>query len=540
MGGLLLALAVALAPCRSAAADDDDTIIIVDDAAADDDTVIIVDDDAGGTGDTIIILDEGERAAPTPSEAPTGPLGRVWDAWHVALDSEVLFSAQLTDPENGALRALGSVTLESWLLPAPNLSFYGTGFARLAWDSTPTGRVVPFADLYELYAKVTLDRATVQLGRLVVPWGRTLAASFGDRLHPPDLRRGPPFPDPALQKQPQQGVQVKGSVGVVGVEAVGFVSYEPSEGALTAANQGGVRIGRYQTALARSPTLAGGLLDTDDTSRIRPTPRLVQPTAAARAWRRIGELDVTASVAWHFDETPTLHLADDVARVVGAEGLVLRGLPAGPPLVVCDTPGGVSCLGPGALSHGQTTSVALDVSWGLGLVVARAETALYPRVGLLPGKTALILDEGGVRSVQVGASTSAVAVEGQLGPAIDGSLELLHVAWVGVPATARLWGVEVLDDVAANDDDGLRTVHRLAAAAHLGGALWDERVQWRLRGEAGLVQLDVLASAEVRYRLPIFDLYVGARGDAFAGRPGSPGWMRQEATQIGVFVGEDS
>jgi hypothetical protein len=534
MGALLWALAFLLAPCRSAAASDEAAA-----AVDDDDAIIIVDDDAALTGDTLIILDEGERAAPTPSEAPTGPLGRVWDAWHVALDSEVFFAAQLTDPDNGALRALGSVVLESWLLPAPNLSFYGTGFARLAWDSTPTGRVVPFADLYELYAKITLDRATVQLGRLVVPWGRTLAASFGDRLHPPDLRRGPSFPDPALQKQPQQGVQVKGSVGVVGVEAVGFVSYEPSEGALTAANQGGVRIGRYQTALARSPTLAGGLLDNDDTSPIRPTPRLVQPTAAARAWRRIGELDVTASVAWHFDETPTVHLADDVARVIGAEGLALRGLPAGPPLVVCDTPGGVSCLGPGALAHGQTTSVAVDVSWGLGLVVARAETALYPRVGLLPGKTALILDEGGVRSIQVGASTSALAVEGQLGPAIDGSLELLHVAWVGVPATARLWGVEVLDGDATSDA-GPRTVHRLAAAAHLGGALWDERVQWRLRGEAGLVQLDVLASAEVRYRLPIFDLYVGARGNAFAGRPGSPGWMRQEATQIGVFVGEDS
>lgn len=532
MGGLLWAIALMLAPCRSAAAD-----TAADD---DDDAIVIIDDEPAAAGDTLIILDEGELAVAAPSEAPTGPLGRIWDAWHVALDSEVLLAAQLTDPNNGPLRALGSVVLESWLLPAPNLSFYGTGFARLAWESTPTGRVVPFADVYEFYAKITLDRATVQLGRLVVPWGRTLGAGFGDRLHPPDLRRGPPFPDPAQQKQPQQGVQVKGSVGVVGVEAVGFVSYEPTEGALTAANQGGVRIGRYQNALARSPTMAGGLLERDDTSRIRPTPRLLQPTAAVRAWRRIGELDVTASAAWHFDETPTLHLADDAARVLAAEGLALRGLPAGPPLVVCDTPGGVTCLGPGALTYGQTTSLAFDLSWGLGLVVARAETALYPRVGLMPGKTALILDARGVRSIQVGHSATAIAVEGQLGPAIDGSLELLHVAWFGVPAAARLWGVEVLDVDVSPANDALRTVHRVAAAAHLGGALWDERVQWRLRGEAGLVQLDVLASAEVRYRLPIFDLYVGARGDAFAGRPGSPGWMRQEATQVGFFVGEDS
>lgn len=522
------------------AGDDDDALVIIDDdgvTAGDDGVIRFGDDD----DDTIVILDEGEAPTPAPSDAPTGPLGRIWDAWHVALDSELYVAAQMTAAENGPLRALGSVMLESWLLPAPNLSFYGTGFARLAWDGTPAGRLVPFADVYELYAKITLDRATVQIGRLAVPWGRTLGAGFGDRLHPPDLRRGPPFPDPAWQKQPQHGVQVKGSVGVVGVEALAFFSFEPSEGPLTAANQGGVRIGRYQTVLARSPTLAGGLLESDDTSRIRPKPALMQPTLAARAWRRIGEIDVTASAAWHFDETPTLRLADDVAHVVAAEGLALRGLPAGPPLVVCDTPGGVTCLGAGALTHGQTTSFAIDASWGLGLVVARAESAIYPRVGLLPGKTALILEDTGLRSIQVGHIATAVAVEGQLGPAIDGSLELLHVAWDGVPGSARLWGVEVLEpDDGGNVANALRTVHRLAFAAHLGGSLFDERVDWRLRGEAGLLQADVLASAEVRYRLPVFDLYLGGRGDLFTGRPGSPGWMRQEATQFGIFVGEGS
>jgi hypothetical protein len=496
-------------PARAGDGDDDALVIIDDDGVtAGDDGVIRF---GGDDDDTIVILDEGETPAPSPSDAPTGPLGRVWDAWHVALDSELYVAAQMTDAENGPLRALGSVTLESWLLPAPNLSFYGTGFARLAWDRTPAGRLVPFADVYELYAKITLDRATVQMGRLAVPWGRTLGAGFGDRLHPPDLRRGPPFPDPARQKQPQHGVQVKGSVGVVGVEALAFFSFEPSEGPLTAANQGGVRIGRYQTALARSPTLAGGLLESDDTSRIRPQPALMQPTLAARAWRRI------------------------------AEGLALRGLPAGPPLVVCDAPGGVTCLGAGALTHGQTTSFAADASWGLGLVVARAESAIFPRVGLLPGKTALVLEDTGLRSIQVGYIATAVAVEGQLGPAIDGSLELLHVAWDGVPGTARLWGVEVLEpDDGGNVADALRTVHRLAFAAHLGGSLFDERVDWRLRGEAGLLQADVLASAEVRYRLPVFDLYLGGRGDLFTGRPGSPGWMRQEATQLGIFVGEGS
>lgn len=543
--GCLLFWAV-LGPVSTAHAADDDVLIIDDSEVkpgddgvirfdGDDDGAITIADDADDD-DIIVIVDEGDLPAPSV-DVPTGPLGRIWDSWHVALDSEVFVAAQMTDPENGPLRALGSAWLESWLLPAPNLSFYGTGLGRIAWDGTPEGRVVAFVDVYELYARITLDRATVNLGRLVVPWGRTQAAALGDRLHPPDLRRGGAFPDPARQKQPQLGAQLKGSAGVVGLEAVGFVTWEPTEGALSAANQGGVRVARYQTALARSPLRSGGLLIDDDTSGVRPTPALVQPTVAARAWRRIGEIDVTASAAWHFDETPTLTLSPDVAHALGAEGLALRGLPSQPAVVVCES-GLTACIGQGALTHQQTTSIGLDASWGLGLVVARAEALVYPRVGLLAGKTALVLDASGVRSVQVGQLAAAVAVEGQLGPAIDGSLEVFHLVWDGVPGDAKLWGVEVLNADVVDDPAVLRTVHRLAVGANLGGALFDERVQWRLRGEAGLLQADVLMSAEVRYRLPVFDLYLGGRGDVFTGMPGSPGWMREEASLVGIFLGE--
>ena len=141
--------------------------------------------------------------------------------------------------------------------------------------------------------------------------------------------------------------------------------------------------------------------------------------------------------------------------------------------------------------------------------------------------------------MQVAQWSAAVAVEGQLGPAIDGSLELFNVMWDGVPRDSRLWGIEVLDDeVDDSDVADLRIVNRLAAGAHLGGAFFEDRVQWKLRGEAGMLQPDVLFSAEVRYRLPLFDLYVGGRGDLFTGFPGSPGWMRQDASLLGVFLGE--
>ncbi len=545
----LLTASLSFAPAARADKDDDDLVIVDDEAATDESGAVIFnnagnppsDDDAeADDDDTIIIVDDNDAPLPTAQRA-SGPLGRVWESWHIAFDTDVFAAAQAVPVEDGTWRLLGSTWVESWLLPAPNLGFYGTAFGRVAFDGTPAGRLTAFADVYELYAKVTVDRATVNLGRIVVPWGRTLGTGFGDRLHPPDLRRGPPFPDPARQKQPQMGAQAKGALDIVGLEGVAFVSYDPSEGSLAASNQGGLRMGRYQTALVRAPSRAFGLLADDDTAAIRPTAQLAQPTLAARAWRRVGEIDVTASVAWQFDETPTLNLSPDVRRALAAEALALRGIvvvPAAPP--PCGGDKGLDCLGGhSALTHERTTSVGLDASWGLGLVVVRAEAVAVPRLAGQGGKTAIVVDVDGLRSVQLSQWSAAVAVEGQLGPYIDGSLELFNVMWDGVPKDSRLWGVEVLDDEEDGDDvPELRTVNRLAAGAHLGGAFFEDRVLWKLRGEAGMLQPDVLLSAELKYRLPLFDLYVGGRGDLFTGYPGSPGWMRQDASLLGVFLGE--
>jgi hypothetical protein len=544
---LALALGTGLAsagPLRAAA--DEDELIIVDDEAtvADDGTVRFGGPATGDEDDPIIIVDDVEAPLPVAPEV-SGPLGRVWESWHFAADSEVLGAVQLADPEDGPWRLQGAVFLESWLLPTNNLSFFGTALARAGVDGTPEGRPWLFADLYELYARILVERATVNLGRIVVPWGRTQGAGFGDRLHPPDLRRGPSFPDPARQKQPQLGAQLRGALDVVGLEGVAFVSFDPSEGSLAAVNQGGVRIGRYQTALVRAPNKAGGLLVAEDTAALRPLPRLGDVTLAGRVWRRIGDIDVTGSVAWHFDETPTLQLAPDVAVALAGEALALRGLASTvPPPPLCGGDVALRCIGGReALTYARTTSLAVDASWGLGLIVVRAEAALYPRLGGQGGKTALVVDEAGLRSVQLQLLQTAVAVEGQLGPAIDGSLEVFDVLWDGVPRTARLWGVEVLrqNDQAELDGEAApqqRQVNRLAVGGNLGGLLFGERVRWRLRGEAGLLQPDVLLSGEVRYRLPVFDLYIGGRGDVFTGLPGSPGWMRQDASLVGVFLGE--
>lgn len=501
-----------------------DPILIIDEAPA----PPAVDDEV------IIIEDEGaEPREPTPRV--TGALGRLWETWHVGGDSDVLGSLQAVEPADASWRLLGSFWVESSLLPVPNLSLYGNGFARLAIDATPNGRVVPMADVYEAYAKLNVDRATVTAGRIVVPWGRTQAAALGDRVSPSDLRRGPPFPDPVRQKQPAWGATVRTSLGPLGLEAVALAQYEPTEGSLAAANQGGVRIARYQTALVRSPHRAEGLLSEDHTAPLLSEYALARTgTLALRASRRIGDVDVGGSAVWGFDETPTLHLRPDVARALTAELEGLRSGTDGELSLPCSRPDLACVGGGGTLEHGRQTSFSLDASWGLGIVIVRAEGVAIPLGGGLGGKRALLADELGLRSARLSQVAVALAAEAGLGEWIEGSLEVFDVAWLGVPANTNLWGVELLSDFAAPKRD----VHRVAAAASVGGGLLADRVAWRLRGEAGVTQPDVLMSAELRYRLPAFGLYVGGRGDLYAGMMGSPGWMRQDASMIGVFVGE--
>lgn len=488
--------------------------------------------------DEIIILeDEGEGSPDEPNPpSVTGALGRLWETWHVAADSDLLGAVQAVEPEDGPWRLLGNVWLESWLLPAPNLGFYANGFARAAIDGTPTGRLTPFVDAYEAFAKINVDRAVVSVGRLVVPWGRAQGAALGDRLNAPDFRRGPPFPDPARQKQPMWGGLLRTSVGSLGVEAVAFAKYENSEGSLAASNQGGVRIGRYQTALVRSPSSTGGLLEEEDTSPLREEPVLASSgVIAGRVWRRVGDFDVGGSVVWGFDETPSLRLRPDVARALAAEVVALRAGPVEDVTLACGGDRSLACVGgAGAIVQERTTSFAVDASWGLGLVILRAEAVAYPDVDALGGKAAIVADDLGLRSIRVSQYAGVLAAEGAIGSGLEGSLEVFDVIWDSIPADAVLWGVEPF----AEDTAARRVVHRAAVATSLGGAFFEERLSWRLRGEAGLLAPDVLASGELRYRVPFLGMYVGGRADIFTGVKGTPGWFREQGTLLGVFVGE--
>jgi hypothetical protein len=265
---------------------------------------------------------------------------------------------------------------------------------------------------------------------------------------------------------------------------------------------------------------------------------VAEPTLGVRGRRRVGDFDLGLSLVVGLDETPRLRLRPEVARYLAREVLIaadesndaLEGYPCEP------AQSAASCLGGhGALSHGRTASLAADAAWGLGVVILKAEFLAQPRLSVLPGKTAWLVDgQNGVTSSQLSLYGGALAVEGAIGDWLDGSIEVFELMWSEVPGETRLYGVERADSDVAND----RAVHRFGVAASLRGAFLEDRLRWRLRGEGGVLQQDVRVSGQLRYRLPVLNLYVGGHGDIYAGAAGSPGWMQQDASMIGVFVGE--
>jgi hypothetical protein len=510
--------------------DSDDFIIIEDD----DDDILIIDE---SSNDPILIIEEDEIDSAEEADPKTsGPLGRLWEALYVGMNSRLTATGQFVELEEAPARMLGDLAIESWLLPARNIRFFANGFGRLALDAAPQNtNWTPAIDFYEVYAKINAQVGSVLLGRLVIPWGRTQIAAFGDRLNHADHRRGSNiFPEPAEQKQPQWGTHVRTSIGAIALEGAIFALYEPSEGSFAASNQGGVRLARYQTAIIRNPARAGGLLGEEDRSYYVDDLDFQDATVfAIRGSRRVGAFDLGASAVWGVDETPSLHFSQEVAQFLASDALRAMGTPDGalPENPCLETP---DCIRPSVVSHERTGSFSADFSWGLGIVILKAEFLAHPKIGLVPGKTALLVSERGLRSTQLSQYAGAVAMEGGFGDWVTGTLEVFDVFWNDVPAGSYLHGVEnFYSDVSVS-----RQVHRVGLGWLLNGTLLNQSVGWWVRGETGVNQGDLLASVELRYNLPMFNLYLGGRGAVFAGLAGSPGWMRQDASSMSIFVGE--
>jgi|GEM_PF-1011747 len=512
--------------------DGDDELIIVDDDD-DDDMLVISDDD---DDELIIVENDGDADTSEGDRVVDGALGRLWEAFHLAVNWRAQLSAQTTSLADAPFRSRGEIDVETWLLPAPNLSVYANGFARGAVDTNAADvALVPVVDLYEFYAKVNIGIGSVQLGRLVVPWGRTQVAALGDRLQPRDLRRGRHFPGPAWGRQPQWGATLRSSLGNLSVEGVVFVLHEPTEGSISAANQGGLSTGRYQQALLRRPYVDdSGKTSQDRASLIEPLAPQEGLTLGLRVWRRVGDFDFGASAVWGVDDTVGINASPAAQQWLAAQLLDDARLPNVDPASCV----GEQCLAPGALQLQRTASLVLHAEWGLGLVILKSALLAQPRISglipaLAPGKTVLLYDDDGVRSTKLSQYGGVIAAEAGLGDWVTGSVEVFDIVYGDVPRGARLLGVDLLDA----DASQTRWVHRLALGASLTGKVIED-VSWRLHGEMGVLQPDISGVAEVRYQLPILKLYIAAQGNLFVGLPGAPGWMRQPSTGLALVLGQ--
>ncbi|MCP4502747.1 MAG: hypothetical protein GY822_22605 [Deltaproteobacteria bacterium] len=501
----------------------DDELIIIDDDDDDDELLIIVDDTT--------LEDESPQLV-------QGALGRLWEAFHVGVQWRLHLSGQAAPLQDAPFRSRGDVNIESWLLPAPNLSIYANAFARIGLDASNNDVMwVPQVDFNEVYAKVNFGVGSVLIGRLVVPWGRTQVAAFGERLNPSDLRRGPHFPGAGQGLQPQWGAVAKTSLGNLSVEGVLFATHEPSEGSLAAPDQGGYRTGRYQQALFRRPLLdENGTRLLDREALIQSLPVQESITLGLRIWRRVGDFDLGASAVWGVDDTPGLDLQSTTGLLLASQFQSTGSSSTRVEACITEKEG---CLPAESLRLQRTASLVLHAEWGLGLVILRTAFLAQPKISnlvpaLAPGKTVYLKSDRGIQSTQLSHYGAVIAAEAGLFDWVTGSLELFDRIYADVPRGARLIGIELLDA----DDTSRRWVNRLALGASLKGSFFEQSLLWRLHGESGVLQPDVSGSLEVRYRLPLLDLYIGGRGNLFVGMPGSPGWMRQNSSSIDVFIGQ--
>jgi hypothetical protein len=76
------------------------------------------------------------------------------------------------------------------------------------------------------------------------------------------------------------------------------------------------------------------------------------------------------------------------------------------PCAATDGTSSSSCIGgSGTIAHERTTLVTADASWGLGIVILRAEVLAHPALFGTPGKAALLVHpEEGLSSARLGHS----------------------------------------------------------------------------------------------------------------------------------------
>jgi hypothetical protein len=500
--------------------------------------------------DDVIVIDE------SPDETHEGSqrksvLEDIKEHAYIRTDIYMRGGYQLISPVERPVRLMGSLWAAGGLEPSDYLSLQLSVIGRVPVDLTwqaapgqPVGSVDAFIDLSDTYVKVEHADFAIYLGDLLLPWSSTRAAALTDRLNPTDYRRGRDFQANLIGRIPQWGAMARTSIWGASIEGLYLFNYTPSKGSLVASDQGGVQIARYQGALMSNQTQTGDLLAHDRSLLEAETVIFQTPQLAARIRRPFGDMiDVGINVNWGFNEVTSLQLDPKVSSYLAHR--YLEGLDANGAASSAEWPCGANapyssrqeldkCMGGrGALSHQRVLGFGADFSMNLGAVVLKGDVLVEPKFNGWGGKTAILVGKDKMYSTELSSLAVAMAVDGEYGDWFTGSVELFNVTWFGVPAGERLLGVESK----TSNNDERRAVNRLGLATAIEGTFFKQAVSWRLKGEIGISQPDILASFDARHEWQPIGFYAGAYLNAFAGIEGSPGWFRQNATAFGVYIG---
>jgi len=534
---------------------------VVDDSQriTDDDEPIIIEDD-----EPIVIEDADDAASPGyPAFAMSGertetqstqPRWEDFIAVSGALQSRAgtsLWLPPLSDPWRGIAEARFAIDLRPRFPWRFHVDGWARGTGRAALPSSPltwrdhavvdadTVVTDASAELGEAYMRMRVPKGSLTLGRQVFSWSRNDLTRLGDVINPPDTRAGLLFPAGYSGRLAVFALAGRILLGEVALQAAWVPLFEPPRVRFFASDVEAVEPGAPPPALAPAPrtlgldALARPLADTRE-AMIGPRTGPSTGEVAVRASGTAGGVDLGAQIFAGYDRTAALHTRPAMAAALGLAHDGLRPLAAAATLrQLCPAParaGGCVPLGDLVQLEYQRTLIGqIDGATTLGPAVLKAELMAVPKTGPLPGSVTHLIDTGSAQlfSDTVSKLATAISLESGYGEWIQGSVEVVDVAYLNIAEGRRVARVEPATEIAAEE----RTVHRFALGVALSGALLDRDLLWRCAAMASPLQRDYALAPRLSYRTWLGqELALGA--ELIGGPAGTFGGFYEAASRL--------
>ncbi|MBN2358589.1 MAG: hypothetical protein JXR83_04000 [Deltaproteobacteria bacterium] len=580
MSGLrcLIALcAAALVPAAHAAGDD--FIIVIEDegapsdgesaattqSAATTDAAAVIDDAAPTSQPDALIVIEGETPRPGGDSASPGAPAVARAPWVLPLRADFVGVSGLVlargglwyatetagDPWRGVAEGRFGIDLRPRNPWRAHLDAFvrGTGRAALpALDWKPDAAVEVGADtvasrsaleIGEAYVSLGVPKGSIAFGRQVFAWSRTELARLADVVNPADARSGLLFPEGDGGKLPVLAVAGRLLLGRIAVQGVWTPLFEPPRAQYFASESEAQSLIQQPLALAPSPAALGsdglGRVYRDAREAMAgPRTEVGTSEVALRATGTAGGIDLGAQVFYGYDRTPALELPPGMARALGLanDGVLLPGA-VDEIARLCPRPneaGGCTPLRElGRLEYLRTLSGQVDAATMIGPTVIKAELMAVPKGEPLPGSVVHVVEQNtrALASITLSKLAAAAALETGYGEWIEGSFEVIDVAYLNVPPGLRVARVEPAGTAVGFE----RTVHRLVLGASVHGALFDRDLRWRCAALVSPVQRDYALAPRLVYRT-LFDQDLALGAEIVGGPAGSLGSFFAAASRV--------